>query len=176
MAVKIWVGKDTETDKGPEHFQVSWEGKVLSLGEHNGSDDSDFYALVWDDETGKPKEVEYATTRGWTYYNSATVDATDEIRAKYDAYRETLRAEREAAIAAIEAQTPSRDKRVKVVKGRKVPIGITGTVFWYGRDKFYRPPTWELFPDGRKGYRIGLVTDTGDKFFTSATNVEVIDS
>lgn len=60
--------------------EVSYEGMVLRLGEHNWYDDSDFYALVWDEATQSVKKVEYATTRGWTYHNSAKVDASDKIR------------------------------------------------------------------------------------------------
>ena len=40
---------------------------------------SDFYAVVWTGE--RLTSVEYATTRGWTYANGATIDATDEVKA-----------------------------------------------------------------------------------------------
>src|SRR5215510_5788359 len=43
------------------------EGLVLELREMNGYDDSDFYAVVWNDAKGEPERVEYASTRGWTY-------------------------------------------------------------------------------------------------------------
>jgi hypothetical protein len=172
MAVRIWKGKDTENDLGPEHFDVTWEGSVLRLREYNGHDDSDFYAIVWDAEAGEPREAWYATTRGWTYNNSATVDATPEVRAAYDAYarrqREALQRDRDAA----EAEVPRTGRRVKVVKGRKVPAGAEGTVFWYGKDK-YAGKNWLPWDDGRTGYRVGFETANGEKFFTAATNVEV---
>ena len=63
-------------------IETTYEGAVLSTGERNFRDDSDFYAKVWDETTGTVKTVEYATTRGWTYANSADVDATPEVRAK----------------------------------------------------------------------------------------------
>lgn len=62
-----------------------YTGRVIALREMNGSDDSDFIAIVWTHED-KLAEITYATTRGWTYANSASVDATPEILAKYDAY------------------------------------------------------------------------------------------
>ena len=173
MAIRMWKGKNPDTDKGPEHFDISYEGKVLAVGEHNHYDDSDFYAVVWDEETGQPKEVGYGTTRFWTYYNHATVDATDEVRAKYDAWQAARRAEIEKANAERDAKIPYVNRHVRVVKGRKVPIGTEGTVFWYGQDQYARN-TFRVFDDGREGKRIGIRTDSGDKYFTAATNVEVI--
>lgn len=79
---------------------TSYEGCVLRTGEHNWYDDSDFYALVWDEPTRTVKKIEYATTRGWTYHNSAKVDATPENRAKAEAYE----AGRLAALYAEERQ------------------------------------------------------------------------
>lgn len=77
--------------ENPEHFKdfvkvETYRGRVLSMFERNGYDDSDFYAVVWSDEQNKPINVEYATTRGWTYANGAQIDATDETRAKYENY------------------------------------------------------------------------------------------
>jgi hypothetical protein len=68
---------------------TSYEGCVLRLGEHNGYDDSDFYAMVWDEPTNSVKKITYATTRGWTYHNGAKVDATEDNRAKAEAYEGT---------------------------------------------------------------------------------------
>jgi hypothetical protein len=42
LAVHIWRGAEEGTE-------VTYAGRVLSLREWNGRDDSDFYALVWDD-------------------------------------------------------------------------------------------------------------------------------
>lgn len=66
--------------------EVTYEGCVLSTGEHNWYDDSDFYAMVWDEATESVKKVTYATTRGWTYHNGAKVDASPEVRAKAEAW------------------------------------------------------------------------------------------
>lgn len=49
---------------------------------------------------------------------------------------------------------------VKVVKGRKVPVGTTGMVFWVGDTKF--------------GERVGINTPGGETVWTASSNVEVI--
>ncbi len=149
-------------------FRYSHEGTVLATGEHNYYDDSDFYAIVWDAAEGRPQEIEYATTRGWTYANSATVDATPEVRAAYDAYRAELAASQRAAQAAAEAATPRVGKTVRVVKGRKVPVGTVAEVTWYGAGKNYNRYSREAGP-----MRVGLQID-GATVWTDASNVEVI--
>jgi hypothetical protein len=172
MAVRIWTGRNTETDLGEEFYEITHAGHVLRLGEYNWHDDSDFYALVWDEEAGRPREVTYASTRGWTYNNGAAVDATPEVRAAYDAYRARVIAENAAAAEAVQARVPYVGRHVTVTEGRKVPVGTEGTIFWYGPDKYARRQ-YRVFDDGRAGYRVGLKTADGEKFFTAATNVEV---
>lgn len=64
-------------------------GLCLSAREQNGYEDSDFFMTVWNEEKGEPEEIKYATTRGWTYpcfYSH--VDATDEVKAKYEAWKQ----------------------------------------------------------------------------------------
>lgn len=134
-------------------------GLVLSTGEHNWHDDSDFYAIVWDNATGSPVEVTYASTRGWTYANGARVDATPEIQAKADAWYAARRAERLAAEIAQEASTPRKGKTLQVVKGRKVPVGTTGECIWVG--------------DGQWGTRVGIQDTAGNVHWTAVTNVVV---
>jgi len=169
-----------------------YEGRVLALREQNLYHDSYFKALVWDDETDAPEWIEYGATAyaGWTHMH---VDATPEIRAKYDALLQAERERRAAKQREHAANTPDKGKRVKVVKGRKVPIGTEGVVFWYGAAREYGAfprggykehgrsmaalARATLGPDGhgeKEGYRIGLKTDSGEKFFTAATNVEVV--
>jgi hypothetical protein len=67
-------------------LHITHEGLVLSLGEDNGYNDSDFWAIVWNPQTKSTERVTYASTRGWTYDLSASVDATDEVRAAYAAH------------------------------------------------------------------------------------------
>ena len=41
--------------------EESYKGLVVSMYEHNGYDDSDYYAIVYDN--GEIKEIHYASTR-----------------------------------------------------------------------------------------------------------------
>jgi len=62
-------------------------------------------------------------------------------------------------------------KRVRVVKGRKVPIGTEGVVFWlkrYDNSKYGDP--WGIYSNTR----IGLKDDNGDAYFTAIDNVILI--
>lgn len=143
---------------GALYMETSYEGKVLALGEYNGYDDSDFYAVVW---TGAgTKRVTYATTRGWTYPNNAWVDATPEVMAAYTAYCEEVRKVEAAKRAAAEAAKPAKGKTLKVVKGRKVPVGTTGVCIWVGA--------------GTYGTRVGIKDAAGDVHWTAESNVEVV--
>jgi hypothetical protein len=147
-------------------FRYSHEGLVLATGEHNWHDDSDFYAVVWDAGAGQPREIEYATTRGWTYANSATVDATPEVQAAHDAWRQARADQRRAEADAAEAATPRAGKTVKVVKGRKVPVGTVARVVWYGEGKGFSRHAPVIM-------RVGLMVE-GERVFTDAANVEVV--
>lgn len=146
----------------PLYMETTYVGKVLELREMNGYDDSDFYAKVWDDEQNKPIEVMYASTRGWTYPNGANVDATPEVQAKYAAYKQAQHDQYLAAAAAKEKLTVAVGKSVKVVKGRKVPVGTVGKVFWVGQCKFDRYKT-----------NAGLLLESGERVFTNVENLVV---
>jgi len=86
MAITLCGPQCTSEQKNGGHGcgdpQVSYSGMVLDIYEVNGSFDSDFYAIVWDEEAGRTRTIEYASTRGWTYHNGASVDATAEVQAK----------------------------------------------------------------------------------------------
>jgi CubicO group peptidase (beta-lactamase class C family) len=153
---------------GPLYMETTHVGRVLALRERNGYDDSDFYAIVWDDEKGRPVEVEYASTRGWTYPNGAKVDATPEIVEKWEAWTREQKAACERARLAAEAALPRVGRTVRVVKGRKVEVGTVGEVFWAGRDQFKRGP-W-----GRREIeRVGIRLLDGSRVFLDAGNVVV---
>ena len=85
---------------GPRAYWV-WKthiGLCLKDREMNGYDDSDFYMTVWDEATQAPREIMFASTRGWTYPSyGSSVDASPEVRAKYDAYVAAQRAASRAA-------------------------------------------------------------------------------
>lgn len=148
---------------GPLYMETTYQGLVLDLGEYNGRDDSDFYAVVWDRDNKCTKRVEYASTRGWTYPNGASVDATPEVLAEYEAYCKEKQAQIEAQRQQAEAQTPRKGKTLKVVKGRKVPIGTVGECIWTGPDS-YRP----------NHTRVGIKDAAGTVHWTSADNVVVV--
>lgn len=50
---------------------------------------------------------------------------------------------------------------VTVVRGRKVPKGTSGVVFWVGEDDWGKA-------------KVGFRTESGDRVFTAASNVEVV--
>lgn len=69
-------------------------GLCLSDHESNGSYDSDFCMVVWNEKTDAPTRITYATTRGWSYPSYASfADATDEVKAKYAAWQAMKAAE-----------------------------------------------------------------------------------
>lgn len=155
-------------------LEVTYVGAVLYTGEINGYDDSDFYADVW---TGTSvKRITYATTRGWTYANGAHVDATPDVRAAAAVWYTARALESLKAKAADDALTPAKGKAVKVVKGRKVPLGTEGTVIWVGEGRYYGPvPRYKNGWSTKPAARIGLRTADGATFFTAASNVVVTD-
>lgn len=62
-------------------------------------------------------------------------------------------------------------KTVKVVKGRKVPIGTVGERFWmgsYDNSKYGDP--WGIYTT----VRIGIKDDNGNVYWTALDNVEVV--
>lgn len=63
-------------------------------------------------------------------------------------------------------------KTIKVVKGRKVPLGTIGECFWMGSfdNSKYGDP-WGIYTT----VRIGLKTPEGQVYWTALNNVEVVD-
>jgi hypothetical protein len=153
--------KQTTSQNMPMWTWETYVGLCIRDREYNGYHDSDFYMTVWNVEKGQPEEIEFASTRGWCYPSFGSyVDATPEV---LEAYEKWVSAKREVArLAAIEEEkrTPKVRKEVKVVRGRKVPIGTLGRVFWIGSNHW--------------GTSVGIETASGDRHFTSIKNVEVI--
>jgi hypothetical protein len=169
-------GERCRVNTEPLYMQTTHKGLVLSLGERNGYDDSDFYAVIWNPEKGCTERVQYATTRGWTYPNSATVDATPEVLASYEAWCTKVREDSRKAKEATEAAEPKKGRMVKVVKGRKVPKGTVGTVIWYGACKSFGPvPRYRgNWVPAATPMRVGIKDATGAVHWTAASNVEVV--
>lgn len=95
-------------------------GLCLTAREKNGYEDSDFFMTVWNEERGEPEEIQYATTRGWSYpcfYSH--VDATDEVKEKYEAWKQ----EQEA----VEAKRVRSERASKLLKLRKTERKVVET-------------------------------------------------
>lgn len=73
------------------------------------------------------------------------------------------------ALMELQAFEEYLDKKVKVVKGRKVPIGTVGTVFWVGMQNYSRYGNWWSWK-----VRLGFKTEAGETFFTNEVNVELL--
>lgn len=157
MAVIICTNPNAASDKGynpnsysadrepwkahcAEAHEESWTGLVLRIGEHNWYDDSDFFALVWDEEQGKIREIEYGSTRSWTYHNGAKVDATDEVRAKAVAWQAEqyfeLYVEKARAAAEEELRRIDLGMEVRSLTTRGKNKGVVGTVEWIGNNSY----------------------------------------
>lgn len=136
--------------------QWMYEGMVVGYRERNGYDDSYYFAQVWNPATKEVFEVSVGGTwcAGGTAY---TVDAGPEVREEMErAYAERRAAE--------EAKTVRYGKRVRVVRGRKVPKGTEGKVIWMGESRYGYKVT----------KRIGLKDEAGTVYWTALTNVEVV--
>lgn len=101
-------------------------GKCIREREYNGYDDSDFYMLVWDDEINAPREIQFASTRGWTYpCMGSSVDATPEVRAKYEAYEQKRAIEARKAIRKSKASVHLANRKLlkEAAERHGVPYG-----------------------------------------------------
>lgn len=164
--MSVWM----ESQKNGETVrEESFKGCVLETRERNYHDDSDFYAVVWSEEKQAVTEVQYATTRGWTYNNSATVDATPEVLVKAGEWAVKRAFEALKLADKAEAAKPAKGKVVTVVRGGKVQQGTTGEVIWIGAGKAY---SWSQAKYGTP-QRVGIKDATGEVHWTAASNVEV---
>lgn len=149
---------------------VSFEGAVLDTYEVNGYDDSDFFAVIWDGEKVTTKE--YASTRGWTYHNGASVDATDEVvaaatewyRARWEAGE--IRRQEELAVSVGYGAT------VRSLTTRGKNVGVQGVVKWVG-EKAYSPYSRCETP-GEQRFGVQVPGERGYRFLP-ANRLEVVD-
>lgn len=76
-----------------------------------------------------------------------------------------------AAAYAIALVQEFAHKRVRVVKGRKVPLGTEGVVFWMGSHDYSRyGDPWGIYTS----YRAGIRADDGTVYWTAVDNIEVV--
>jgi len=152
------------------HGQKMWtwethSGLCIKDREENGYSDSDWYMTVWNFDKNQPEEIYFATTRGWSYPSYGSyVDATPEVMALYNAWCEKKSEERYLAQIEAEKKAIRKFKEVKVIRGRKVPIGTAGRVFWIGEKRFGTLMT----------KTVGIETASGQRYFTAINNLEVV--
>jgi hypothetical protein len=148
--------------------EKSYKGAVLTTREENGYDDSDFYAVVWDEAEGRTKRVDYNTTR-FAGGGTADIDATPEVIEKASEYVKSWAIKELTEFDEVEAEEPTAGKKVKVVKGRKIPVGTEAVVKWGGKMK-------NKFDYNRSSIFRALVTlPDGSEVWTNGKNLEVID-
>jgi hypothetical protein len=146
--------------------------------ERNGYHDSDFYAKWYDDETDTFTSkligsTAYAGSSHWSPHPKIDTAPVEVQAAAHARYAKLLGAG--AAVTATMAaeyalETPLPGRKVRVVKGRKVPIGTEGWVAartgqTYGRG-----------PHALETFRLAIQTVDGAMVWTAETNVELIDA
>lgn len=129
-----------------------------------------YFADIWDESEEAPGTVVYGDSFELSSsIGSAEVDASEEIKGKFEAYREGVKAARAVNDAFEAAEIPHEGARVRVVrKLKRTPRGTEGTVFWVGRGKPY--VAWGTAP-----MRCGFKTDDGTTHWVNFPSVEVID-
>ncbi len=162
--------------------EESYVGCVLCTRERNYPDDSDFYAVVWDEEKQTCTEVVYDTTRSYMT-GQAVVDATPEVKAKAGAWLKAWAIKRLTEEYNRKAEQVAREiakgDQVRVVRGRKVPKGTEGTVFWKGERRYGVQYARHGFSHGSGFYgdivtRVGFKDAQGTVFWTNETNLEKV--
>ena len=149
-----------------EGYEEKYVGCVFWTYERNGYDDSDWYALCWNDEKQCVVEVQYDTTRagGGGY---ADIDITAENLLKvYRYYWNEGRMLFDNRTKYENAKKIEKGCPVIVKRGRKIPVGTTGTVFWIGTR--YNPYSY------RNEDRVGIEVD-GERVFLPLEYVERTD-
>ena len=144
---------------------VTYAGAVLT-GVYERYEGFDRYADLCDVWTGSAVLTVqvgsgYCTMNATDY--GVVKDATPEVQAAavaWQAEQNRIRWEAEAKRQTeAEAKMVRKGKTVRVIKGRKVPVGTEGVCIWHG--------------DGKYGRRVGIKTAAGEVHWTAETNVEV---
>lgn len=139
-----------------------YQGATIREYERNGYDDSDFYAVVWDEEMQAPRHIQFATTRAWTYPCGCVIDATPEVLEKYDAWCKRNNALWDAYHALEAKYIPAKGKTVRSTTRRGKAKGKQGLVTWVGSSYY-------------GGMSARFVTDSGEAVFVSTDSIEILD-
>lgn len=154
---------------------ITTRGCVVKEWEHNGYDDSDFFALVYNPETETFYDVMWGTTRCASigYGDNCVVDATPEVLKKYAIFQADTREKAAIYNSKIEAATPRIGKYVRSLTTRGKAFQKSGKIFWIGANKFltyykngYTHPEDHLV--------VGFITNNGEKYFVPKEKCEVI--
>lgn len=128
------------------------------------------YAVVWDAAEAKIKEVAIGNSE-FGSYGEAVVDATADARSaalEYLTAKElearTRAHDRRVDEIVYAASRPAVGRDVVVARGRKVPKGTVGTIFWVGESTY----------GYRRTLRVGLRTADGETHWTAAANCDVL--
>lgn len=147
--------------------EIKHEGLVVDIDStYLGDCDSAYYAVYFDRETATFKQHSLGYTP-----DGAKVDATEEVARAWEAEKAARQAAaragamrlnlaREMDQADADAATPWAGKTVRVIKGRKVPVGTEGVV--------------KVRHEGQWGWSVLITTADGAEVWTSDSNVEVI--
>lgn len=100
--------------------------------------------------------TKYDSRRGIGDPFGSTVAYSTIIRPLWEAYMTESTALKELEVRL----TPTKGKRVRVFKGRKVPVGFEGTLFWTGPSAY--------------GVRAGVKDDNGKVEWTYVANLMVV--
>lgn len=109
-------------------------GLVISERERNMHDDSDFFATIWNVETGAAEEIMWGTTRGAMgpgYGYNCIVDAAPWVLEAYARWKAADNVRHAGLVALRLSELPWLryvGDTVTVVAGRKCPKGYTGKV------------------------------------------------
>jgi len=144
--------------------ELTFVGMVLQVHGYvyMGNDCEKAFATVWLEAEGRPKRVGYSSLH-YDYgqdRNSAVIDASPEIKTLFNNWCAAEEARHDAEEAARREREFGRGKKVVVARGRKVPKGTIGEIFWIG--------------DNGYGESLGLFLADGTKVFTASKNCDII--
>ena len=123
-------------EKTPVVMIEKFKGQVISEYERNYYDDSDFFAVIWDEEKQKPFSYQYASTRAWSYCNSAVVDATPDVLEKFNCYHKKIEELNREYKQELEKHIPKVGSFVKSLTTKGKAKGAEGIVEWIGSTPF----------------------------------------